>query len=57
MSCVALTVATPVPAALMPSVNMYVQRDVSVMRVLSGVGQHVSLWVVVAANMTASTTT
>lgn len=56
MSCVVLTVATPVPAALMPSVNMYVQRDVSVMRVLSGVGQHVSLWNVVAANMTASTT-
>lgn len=55
MSCVEQTVVTPVPAALMPPVSMFAQRDVSVMRAFSGVGQDVSLWRPVAANMMAST--
>jgi len=55
MSCVEQTVATPVPAALMPPVSMFAQRDVSVMMALSGVGQAVFLWRAVAANMMAST--
>lgn len=55
MSCVVLTVATPVPAALMPPVSRCALRDVSVMKASSGVGQVVSQWKDVAANMMAST--
>lgn len=55
MSCVVLTVATPVPAALMLPVSRFALRDVSVMKASSGVGQDVSLWKTVAASMMAST--
>ena len=49
MSCVVLTVATPVPAALMPPVSRSALRDVSVTKALSGVGQSASLLKGVAA--------
>ncbi|XP_051274646.1 IgGFc-binding protein-like [Dicentrarchus labrax] len=55
MSCVVATVATPVPAALMPAAGRFALRDVSVMKVSSGVGRDVSLWKAVAVNMTAPT--
>ena len=56
MSCVVLTVATPVPAALMPPVSRCAPRDVSVTKALSGVGQAVSQWKDVGAYTMASTT-
>ena len=56
MSCVVLTVATPVQTAMIPCVSRCALRDVSVMKALSGVGQVVSQWKDVAANMMASTT-
>lgn len=56
MSCVVPTVATPVPATLMPPVSRFAPRAVSVMKVLSGVGQDAYLWKDVAVNTMASTT-
>lgn len=55
MSCVVLTVATPVPIALMPPVSRLAPRDVSVMKASAGVDLVVSLWKAVAANTMDST--
>ena len=55
MNSVVLTVATPVPTAMIPCVSRCALRDVSVMKASSGVGQAASQWKDVAANMLAST--
>ena len=55
MSCVVPSVARPVPADLIPSVQMSASRDVSVIMDLSRLGQAVSLWKTVAAHMAAIT--